>query len=777
MRSHRSSGTRSSDTRATLPLPSPAANPLQRTHSETISKTQLHRAANGCRVPWPVVEKFARGCGVDPRTVQELWQEATSRPEDIPFGLDDVEGITSFEQLREAMAKLLRARRLSQRELSQREPFGRLPRSTLNDALLGKTRLRKDLVLGFVRALQLGVEQEDAWSAAWERASLTKSVRHQVIDFMPSPHLLQVLSDIDMPEWNCLAELVDSALGRQGTVSGSAAAARSPLEVSIDFRRDAEGHDSEIVVRDQGAGMDGSQMLDSVRLSWAGNRLSVAGFGINIAMFRLGSVVTMRTARREAAAWSVLSLDLRSLTHNPSWEVPLRLEPKERKDEHGTEITISGLRSRRPRRMPGLRDRLGDIYSYLIRENRLRLALDGRLVPPRMPCVWDAARTVERREGPVSARQTIDVTLATVQQCRACGASVPLDADACLECGSRHLMPLPHRVWGWLGIQRYLHPTDYGIDFYRHGRKILVRDKSLFMWSDEDTGSALSEYPADLPHQGRIVGEIHCDHVPVTWSKDAFATDSSAWRGVVRVIRGQGPLGTHHSQQLAYPKNTSPLAVLFRAFRRNDPGLRCLVPGDGRRSMHKRAQEWGKLFHRGHPDFRNDQSWNEAAAAHDAQRLRPAGNDRAFVAPGSLAQLKHHPMLPGRHTPMGSSRTEPAPQAVVRCTYLFDREARTNRDGSVNYRATGQRLRVSNIGSGTADRLRIRIEPVGDGTGPLVMHARDDGTELTVDRLVSRTHVDFPIARTWGTAPEARLIMNWDEGGQEFEEIQSIRWG
>ncbi|MER6477151.1 DUF4839 domain-containing protein [Streptomyces filamentosus] len=38
MRSHRSSGTRSSDTRTTLPPPSPTANPQQRTHSETISK-------------------------------------------------------------------------------------------------------------------------------------------------------------------------------------------------------------------------------------------------------------------------------------------------------------------------------------------------------------------------------------------------------------------------------------------------------------------------------------------------------------------------------------------------------------------------------------------------------------------------------------------------------------------------------------------------------------------------------------------------------------------
>ncbi|MGA4978521.1 IS30 family transposase [Streptomyces cinereoruber] len=38
MRSHRSSGTRSSDTRTTLPSPDTTAKPSRQTHSETISK-------------------------------------------------------------------------------------------------------------------------------------------------------------------------------------------------------------------------------------------------------------------------------------------------------------------------------------------------------------------------------------------------------------------------------------------------------------------------------------------------------------------------------------------------------------------------------------------------------------------------------------------------------------------------------------------------------------------------------------------------------------------
>ncbi len=50
-RSQRSSGTRSSDTRTTLPPPHPIAKPLRRTHSETISKGVARGVAKGVAHP------------------------------------------------------------------------------------------------------------------------------------------------------------------------------------------------------------------------------------------------------------------------------------------------------------------------------------------------------------------------------------------------------------------------------------------------------------------------------------------------------------------------------------------------------------------------------------------------------------------------------------------------------------------------------------------------------------------------------------------------------
>ncbi|MFE7033733.1 XRE family transcriptional regulator [Streptomyces sp. NPDC057621] len=740
-----------------------------------LSVTQLHRAANGWRTPWPVVEKFAVGCGAAPTTIRQQWQEAMSAPEAASFGIDRVQSITTLDELREAMQELLNASGLSLRQLSLCAPAGALPRTTLNDALRGHARLSEGLVTAFVQALRLGAVQESAWAEAWQRAVLNKSVQRQDFKLAPSPHLLRVLADIDMPEWNCLAALVDHALEEQGQVRDSPAGPVLPLDVSISFRENTGPDGGSIVVRDQGAGMNQSELLESVFTNWARSGPSLAGVGLNIALHRLGSVITVRTARREDPTWSVLTLDLRTLVSHKEWKVPLHHEPKQRKDEHGTEITVGELRwPARDLQRSRLHDRLGDIYSHLIREDRLRLTLDQHPVAPKLPCAWDATRQVQLREGPVAARQDIDVTLATVQWCQDCGESTSLEADSCAQCSSRRLVPLPHRVRGWLGIQRYLHPTDYGIDFYRNGRKIRSRDKSLFTWTDDDTGEELAEYPAEIPHRGgRIIGEIHCDHVPVLWSRDSFTTDSQSWRSVVRVIRGQGPLSSHHGQRRGYPANTSPLAVLYRAFCRSDPGLRYLIPGDGTRALHKRAREWGAAFHRGEHAFQSDQAWYDAAAAHDAQRLlRPAPSSRTDSGQQEL-QLKQ---ALGASSAPGPGHAPGAPQAVMRCEYLFDREARTSKHGGTHYRTTHQRLRVSNIGTGPADRLRIFIEPVGEGTAPLVLNVRGDDSALEVDRLLGRTHTDFPIARTWATASQAQLTLRWEEGGDSFTEIQSVTW-
>ncbi|MDA5147516.1 restriction endonuclease [Streptomyces sp. AD681] len=336
-----------------------------------------------------------------------------------------------------------------------------------------------------------------------------------------------------------------------------------------------------------------------------------------VACLRLGSRVTLRTARRHDPAWSVVTIDVNSLLADPSWQVPVRSEPKTQAGQQGIEIAIEALRSPWPRnRQERMRRRLGDVYSYALRDQRLYLTVSGTAVSPRTPCVWGAGRLVRRRGQEVSAVQEIDMVLATLYQCQECRHTSPLGSSHCPQCGQTRLERIEHRVWGWLGIQRYLHVSDYGIDFYRQGRKILTRDKRLFAFS-EDPEHPVVEYPADWPAKGRFVGEVHCDHVPVNFARTAFDFDSPQWHAVVHAVRGQGPLAPRRAQMLGYESNTSPLATLFNAFRRNDPGLRCLIPGDGFRALHEEAAAWGRRFRQGDPAYQSDEAWYEAALAHD----------------------------------------------------------------------------------------------------------------------------------------------------------------
>jgi hypothetical protein len=162
--------------------------------------------------------------------------------------------------------------------------------------------------------------------------------------------------------------------------------------------------------------------------------------------------------------------------------------------------------------------------------------------------------------------------------CQSCGATYddPNDESRCTGCAGITLRT-ESRVWGWIRVQRYSDQSDYGIDFFKRGRKVLRRDKSCFIWTT-DGGDAELEYPIDSPGRGRIVGEIHCDHVPVNLVRTEFLHDSPAWRHVVKAIRGGGPLRPHAALQ-GFERSDSPLARIFDGYRREDPGLRCLVMG------------------------------------------------------------------------------------------------------------------------------------------------------------------------------------------------------
>jgi ribosomal protein L40E len=279
----------------------------------------------------------------------------------------------------------------------------------------------------------------------------------------------------------------------------------------------------------------------------------------------------------------------------------------------------------------------------------------------------------------------IDERLADRHACLECGAWQDIPESTCAQCGSNRLEIRERRIWGWVGIQRYLHATDYGIDFLRNGRKILLRDDSLFLWNDPDDASRRGEreYPIEFPRAGRIVGEIHVDHVRVNYQKNAFEYETPDWKRVVRVLRGEGPLQPKRAVAAGYTaRNTSPLARLHTGYRRNEAGLKCLIPGDGKNALHERAKEWADRFRKGDPEFQTDEKWYRAAQQHDQP---PAGPNDPITGPGDILGAKG--LVPPRVSGGTDAASNPAaenPQPPV--------PPETEEDRRTRWRENGRRL-------------------------------------------------------------------------------------
>jgi hypothetical protein len=456
-------------------------------------------------------------------------------------------------------------------------------------------------------------------------------VTEKVVDITPSPRILQVLGDIEFDHWQCLAELVDNGFDEFLDIK-RAGLEWEEFSVTISLPR-SEDADSTIEVRDNGRGMDVEEIRQSVSAGFSGNdqfeKLGLFGMGFNIATARLGSVAEVLSKRKGDAEWRGVRIDLRKIIQQGEFAAPVVAEEADDADEHGTRVIVKGLKQEprdylsRGQNVARLRIKLGDVYAPLLDEEGFNLYVSGQAVKPRLACVWDEKREVSRKRygktEPIPAVIKIERDLHDMEACGKCRNWQDPGQGTCKVCGSDDLEVRRRLIWGWLGIQRYLDQTDYGIDFIRNGRKILLRDKRLFTWRDpDDDSNQVSEYPVEVPYEGRIVGEIHIDHVPVNYQKNAFEYDGHAWRTMVRSLRGDGPIQPTKRKEAGYSdRNNSPLARLFDGFRRNNPGLNYLMPGNGNSALKERAREWAKKFREGDPEFASDERWYEAAEQHD----------------------------------------------------------------------------------------------------------------------------------------------------------------
>jgi signal transduction histidine kinase len=107
----------------------------------------------------------------------------------------------------------------------------------------------------------------------------------QNFDLTPDPRVLQILGEIDLPQWKCIAELVDNSIDGFLNAERAGNVIENPEVVISVPRTDAPS--ARITVRDNGPGMSGDTLEQAVKAGWTGNspilNLGLFGMGFNIA--------------------------------------------------------------------------------------------------------------------------------------------------------------------------------------------------------------------------------------------------------------------------------------------------------------------------------------------------------------------------------------------------------------------------------------------------------------------------------------------------------------
>lgn len=475
---------------------------------------------------------------------------------------------------------------------------------------------------------------------------MTEIQEERRFNLTPSPRVLRMLGRIDFKPWQCLAELIDNSVDAFISArEGSLGSMFPQVNVELSSAADIRAKSGVLRVSDNGPGMSAENLEQALKAGFSTNnpvdKLGLFGMGFNVGTARLGSRTEVWTTRLEDDFWTGVRIDFDEMERSGTFVVPAlsRRKTAAESQAHGTEVVISKLdvdRALYLRSGGGLRatrDRLSRVYNKIMREIGLQVVLIDTALIPREFCIWGRNRSVETKSelGRIPAYLEIDEDLGARLYCDDCWVWLVDGEKICPACQTDdRLRSRARRVTGWLGIQRFFDQVDYGIDLIRNGRVIEERSKSFFSWANPETGESTNEYPLEQTHWGgRIVGELSIDFVPLaSHQKDAFEKNTSEWKLVEHVVRGDGPIVQVMRQRLGLPdREPSPLARLHQGYRRGQPaGLRWLVPGDPNgKGFNKPAVEWAQEFWAGNPEYKSDDRWWQAVLLTEEARTKKRG--------------------------------------------------------------------------------------------------------------------------------------------------------
>lgn len=416
------------------------------------------------------------------------------------------------------------------------------------------------------------------------------------LNITPTPDVLIALTNTPLRPLDAICELIDNGIDafRAAKIEGNPVL-HPWVQVNVPGEAEVRRGDGTLRIADNGAGLDMEGLERALTAGFSSKNqfdtLGLFGMGFNIASGKLGKRTVVTTARKSDDYAIRTVLDLPTLVSKRTFELEFEKVEKPRDFVSGTVVEISGWWEEGTQNhgfvlqlaklsKPKLASQIGRRYAAILNRSggeNLQMLLNGELIQGFEHCVWGESRFVERAGwGRIPAQIKFDEVVHTQRLCISDRSAFAEGATTCGSCGGTESRSIPERIRGWVGIQRFDDADNFGIDVIRNGRAILVGEKEAFFSYMDELGQKTREYPIDSQY-GRLVGEIHLDHVPVDFTKQDFQRASASWERAISFIRGRSLLEGKWEESY---KNDSPVGKLFKGFRKvRKPGREDMYMG------------------------------------------------------------------------------------------------------------------------------------------------------------------------------------------------------
>ena len=297
------------------------------------------------------------------------------------------------------------------------------------------------------------------------------------VDITPDKSLIKKLGLTGYRTEQAISELVDNSIDARmlGKVE------RIDVRLDFDLRR--------ITITDNGSGMDLSELRNALTIAKEtkkeGEKLGHFGLGMKSACSTLGKSFRIRTTKKSSNVVYSAEYDEEKWINDKSldWKNFEVTKSRDKESWNGTIIIISKLNvPLYPNQITSFRKNFGIRYGPYLKGKQISLRLNSR-------------------------------------ECN--------HVEPKIEKGTKKKIDIPlsgkNRLVGWVGLlEKRSIKGDYGVHLYRRDRLIKAFDKF-----------GIRQHP----EIAKIIGELHLDHVPVSFHKTGFIEDSLEYKESVNAFK------------------------------------------------------------------------------------------------------------------------------------------------------------------------------------------------------------------------------------------------